>query len=444
MSGSRAWDGALPSGGAWAIDVPDPWNGTLCVFSSGYGEAGSGRVDNAGDPVTREHLLALGYALAGTRAATAGWVVGDTLVDQVAVVAEFRARVGAPDVTIAWGRSMGGLIAAALAQVAPDTFDGAVALCASLAGPVPMLNQGLDAAFVATVLCGDGDDIALVGVEDDVVRSQRGRRLVERAASSAAGRARLALASAVAQLPTWTSDNLLSHRAEPPEPAPGEVETMLALQRSVFPLVAFSPRADLERRARGNFSWNDGIDYTAQLQRSGLADLVDQAYVRAAGAASLEDDLARVADTSRITRDDDAVRFMEQNLTPDGFIGVPVLTVSLTGDFAPTVSQASAYADVVAEAGCSTLLRQAYVHAPGHCSAFSVAEILTAVKRLDDRARHGEWRGVDADALNAEASVWARRTWPALKRPRFAAFTPDAFLRPHRRADRVAPLTGRP
>ena len=199
MNDIRQLNGRLPSGGSWSIDVPEKWNGTLCVFSAGYGEQTDGRVDNAGDPITRKLMLRGGFALAGSRASTPGWAVGETLIDQIAVVAEFRIRVGEPERTIAWGRSMGGLIAAALAQVAPEVFDGAVAMCASLSGPVPMLNQGLDAAFVLASLCFRDQKIPLVGIKaGDLQRLEHGRRLTERASADPAGRARLALASAVA------------------------------------------------------------------------------------------------------------------------------------------------------------------------------------------------------------------------------------------------------
>lgn len=440
MNAIQEWDGELPSGGAWSIDVPRSWNGTLCVFSSGYGENAGGRADNAGDPTTGEILLREGFALAGSRAARPGWAVGDTLTDQVATVAEFRARVGEPEVTIAWGRSMGGLIAAALAQVAPEVIDGAVAMCASLAGPVPMLNQGLDAAFVLSTLCFPGEEIPLVGVrDDDKARLAMGQSLVNRSLSSKSGRARLALASAVAQLPTWSSDNLLRHRREPPEPGASDMAAKLTNQASIFAYVAFSPREDLEKRAGGNFSWNDGIDYTHQVAVSGLSDLVAATYEDAG--MSLSEDLDKLGDAARVKADEDAVRYMEQNITPDGYIGVPVLTVSLTGDFAPTVTQTSAYADLVEQSGCAHNLRQVFVHAPGHCSAFSTAEVITSVQAMDMRLRTGHWEDLTPAHLNDRAQQVARSRSPKLRRPRFADFAPHPYIRPYPRGARLTPLT---
>lgn len=443
MNSPRRVEGVLASGGSWAAEVPTEWNGTLCIYSSGYGESEGGPVESGGDPVTREMLLREGFAVAGTRTIGGGWVVGDAVQDQTAAVAEFAAQVGRPDRTIAWGRSMGGLIAASLAQTAPDVIDGAVAMCASVAGPVPMLNQGLDAAFVLSRLCFPDEDIPLVGSSmEDMARLHLGGRLVDRARSTTSGQARLALASAVAQLPAWTSNNLLAHRPDPPEPAAHDYRAALANQAAVFPFVAFSPRLDLEGRAGGNFSWNVGVDYAHQLAVSGSAHLVEAAYAEAG--LSVETDLDALESAPRISAEGAAVEYMERNLTPDGYLGVPVLTMSLTGDFAPTVTQTSAYADVVAESGCGSLLEQIYVHAPGHCSSFSIAEVVTAIQAMDDRLRTGGWPDLAASALNGRARRTAESRWPKLKPPRFVEFSPGPFVRPYPRAERRAPLTRGP
>jgi pimeloyl-ACP methyl ester carboxylesterase len=440
MTHARTLTGRLPNGAGWIIEVPEAWNGTLCLFSHGYGELGPDTPpDAAGDPVTREALLRSGYALVASTYATQGWAVADSLIDQVAAVDEFRARIGTPDTVIAWGRSMGGLITAALAQVAPEAIDAAVPMCASVAGPIPMLNQGLDGAFVLTTLLYPDREVELVGVsEDDRSRLGRGADLVGEALATPAGRARFAFAAAVAQMPTWTVANLDRVRADGPEPTADDRDGQLANQAKVFHYAAFSPRLDLEARAGGVFSWNDGIDYAFQLRRSGFDDLVQWAYAEAG--LTIDDDLQRLADAPRVTADPDAVAYMERNLTPDGGIGVPVLTLSLTGDFAPTVTQTAAYHDVVADAGNSALLRQTFVHGPGHC-AFSTAEIVAAIAAADERVRSGAWPRLDASALNERASRIASARWPRLKPPRFVDYTPHPHVRPYPRTDRAIPLS---
>src|SRR5690606_6630374 len=176
----------------------------------------------------------------------------------------------------------------------------------------------------------------------------------------------------------------------------------------------------------------------AQLRRSGLAALVDRCYEDAG--LDLDADLARLAEAPRITADPEAVGYMERNLTPDGALGVPVLTLSLTGDFAPTVTQTSAYADVVAEAGASDLLRQIYVHAPGHCMSFSTAEIAAAIQVAEARVRDGAWAGLEVAGLMDRATAIAGSRWPKLRPPRFAQFEPAPHVRPYPRSDRLTPL----
>ena len=53
----------------------------------------------------------------------------------------------------------------------------------------------------------------------------------------------------------------------------------------------FVPRVDQERRAGGIYSWNTGVDYRAQLQRSGRLAFVRHFYALAG--LDLERDLAR-------------------------------------------------------------------------------------------------------------------------------------------------------
>jgi hypothetical protein len=52
-------------GAAFKIEVPDPWNGDLVLYSHGYVVPGSPNpAQDAGDLATGEYLLSLGYALA--------------------------------------------------------------------------------------------------------------------------------------------------------------------------------------------------------------------------------------------------------------------------------------------------------------------------------------------------------------------------------------------
>src|SRR3954453_13451468 len=61
---------------AYRIEVPDPWNGTLVLYSHDYTVPGQPNpAQDASDPVTGAALLGQGYALAGTSYSDTGWAV---------------------------------------------------------------------------------------------------------------------------------------------------------------------------------------------------------------------------------------------------------------------------------------------------------------------------------------------------------------------------------
>ena len=67
LGATQAWaaptaTGMLPDGGSWIADVPANWNGTLLLYSHGYGTLPPA---DAPDPATHDALLADGYALGG-------------------------------------------------------------------------------------------------------------------------------------------------------------------------------------------------------------------------------------------------------------------------------------------------------------------------------------------------------------------------------------------
>ena len=128
------------------------------------------------------------------------------------------------------------------------------------------------------------------------------------------------------------------------------------------------------------------MDYRRQLTRSGRARLVTALY-HAAG-LDLQADLAALQRAPRIAADPAAVDYMLRNITPSGNISVPVPTLHEVGDNAPTVTQARAYNDAVRAAGKARLLRQAFVHRPGHCR-YAPAELAAVVETLHRRLDRG-------------------------------------------------------
>lgn len=426
-NGPLSLAGVHPSGATYAIEVPRDWNGTVLSFTPGYGQGAGPEhrpAELGGDAASRAWLLAHGYALAGTRPYGDGWAVEESLRASAETLATFAKAAGEPEMTLAWGASMGGAIAAGLAELRPDLIDGALPYCASVAGPVAMLNQSLDAAFAFKTLLAPGEDaiklVRLASAEEEARSTAAAREVLEAAQQTAQGRARIALAAAFAQVSTWSVPDT-------PEPAPHDWEGQQAQEYAAFMATVFSPRHPLEQRAGGNFSWNTGVDYRKQLRESGRERQVRALYERAG--LDLDADLAALAKAPRVAADPEAVAYMEDYFTPRGRLGVPVLTLHERGDNYPTVTQARAYADAVKRAGKGPLLRQAYVDRPGHCR-YTGAEFAAAVETLRDRVATGHWKDAHAHGLGRLAARLADAD-PGLGSAQFTDHHPGRFLRPH-------------
>src|SRR6266566_500084 len=74
----------------YKIEGPNPWNGTLVLYSHGYSFSPIAATD-VGDATTGAWLLSNGYALAGSAYATSGWATKQAFEDQIAVLDVFAA-----------------------------------------------------------------------------------------------------------------------------------------------------------------------------------------------------------------------------------------------------------------------------------------------------------------------------------------------------------------
>jgi hypothetical protein len=99
--------GTLPYGGTWIADVPAQWNGTLLLYSHGFGPLTAA---DAPDPATQAALLGRGYALAGSSYDPNGseWALDSAVRDQFGTLAAVEAGVlpGRPRQVLAFGTSM--------------------------------------------------------------------------------------------------------------------------------------------------------------------------------------------------------------------------------------------------------------------------------------------------------------------------------------------------
>ncbi|MGW2631664.1 alpha/beta hydrolase [Streptomyces chattanoogensis] len=390
---TRHYTGALADGAQWIADVPDDFNGTLMLFSHGYGPLAA---QNAPDATTRDALLARGYALIGSSySGSSRWALNTAVKDQFATLGAARQKVGEisdPKRTLAWGESMGGLINSLIAQHGRGRIDGALSACGIVAGGVDFNDYQVDGDYAVDQLLAPGRKIKLTGFSSDKEAAASGKalaRAVRHAQSAPQGRARTALAAALRNQPTWFSGKrppgAHDYAAREQQQAEGLIKVSLP-----FTLGA---RHQVEKAEGGRISANAGVDYARLLRHSKDLPQVRALYKKAG--LDLTEDLTRLTRNARIKADPDAVRRMERTAVPSGHLPVPHLTLHTTDDPLNPAPQESEYARTVRGAGDGSMLRQTYVHGTGHCT-FRPANWLAALKALEHRVDTGSWGAATA------------------------------------------------
>ena len=431
--------GSLQDGATYLIEVPAQWNKTLFLYSHGYvTPGGNNPAQDVGDPATGGWLLSHGYAIAGSSYATTGWAIQQALPDQIATLDLFGTQIGKPQHTIAWGHSLGGIITAGLIQTYPDRFSAALPMCGVLSGGVATWNAALDGAFVFQQLADPS--VQVTGITNPLANLQAAEAAVSAAQQTPAGRARIALGAALGDTPGWFTP--LS--AEPAaKDFAGQEANQFQWDANVdFPFI-FAFRAELEARAGGNPSTNVGVNYAHQLAISANRDEVKALY-KAAG-LSLQADLRKLNNAARISADPKAVDYLAKNISFNGKLTMPVLTMHTTGDGLVIPQNEQAYASVVRRAGRAFLLRQVFVHRAGHC-AFTPAETITAAQDLLHRMSTGRWQDSSltpgsmnsaATALGPNFNIFSSGGKIVAVDPAFTAFQPTQFPRPFDLRSRV-------
>jgi pimeloyl-ACP methyl ester carboxylesterase len=437
--------GSLGDGATYEIQCPaGSWNGTLFLYSHGYVVPGSANpAQDVGDPVTGGWMLAHGFALAGSSYATTGWAIAQALPDQIQTLDVFDGSYGRPDQTIAWGHSLGGIITAGLVQQYPGRFTAALPMCGVLSGGVATWNTALDSAFAFQQLVAQGTGLQVVNIASPAANLQIAEQAAAVAQATPAGRARLALSAALADTPGWFTP--LSAEPASTDYVAQEANQYLWATQVDFPFV-FDFRANLEADAGGNPSWTTGVNFAKQLRES--VDYREVVALYKAAGLSLRGDLRTLNGAARISADPSAVAYLARNISFDGRISVPVLTMHTTGDGLVVPENEQAYAAVVRRAGNARLLRQIFVNRAGHC-AFTPAETITAVQVLLNRVSTGRWdaRALQPASLNAAAAALGPEyniytaqgsTCPVgspvdgvcATAPAFVPFRPARYLRP--------------
>ena len=385
--------GTLADGATWIADVPENWNGTLVVFSHGFGPL---LARNAPTEAVRVELLAQGYALAGSSYDPNGsmWALNSAARDQFATIDAVTAKIGEPSRTLAMGSSMGGLVNAQLARDGGGIIDGALGQCGLVAGANDLENYQLDAEYTIARLLLPEQDVKLVrfGTQAEAAATaDLLTRAVNAAQATPQGRARVALAAAFLNLPAWAPGK---DRPAPTDWAGRQEQQYTWFAQGILSFVE-GGRYAIEQSVGGNNSWNRGVDYARVLDGSAHAPMVRALY-RAAG-LDLRADLRTLTKGATITADPAAVRTAQRTSSAGQGLEVPLLDIHTTADNLVPVEQETRFAARVRASGDAALLRQAYIERQGHC-AFTTAETVAALHALEHRVDTGRWDDVATPA----------------------------------------------
>jgi alpha-beta hydrolase superfamily lysophospholipase len=421
LGATQAWaaptaTGTLPDGGTWIADVPANWNGTLLLYSHGYGTLSPA---DAPDPTTHDALLADGYALAGSSYDPSGslWALGSAVRDQFQTLAAVKQSVlpHAPSQVLAFGTSMGGLISALEDQQSNGRLDGALTTCGLVAGGIQLNNYQLDGEYAIAKLLAPSQSIKLVNFSslgDGAATATELNAAAAGAQTNPAGRARLALAMSLLDVAAWAPGEMMPGVYNYAE----QERQQYAMEFTANPVLLFveTGRQQIEQAAGGNGGWDVGVDFTQLLRQSSYRAEV-QALYREAG-ISLKQDLRTLTRGANIRADARAIRWLQQTSVPTGRLQVPELDLHTISDQLVPVQQENYYAHVVRRAGDRALLRQAFVSRQEHCN-FTSGELIAGVQALQHRVETGRWDSVAGpDQLEASAT--------GLGLPGGAAFVP--------------------
>jgi pimeloyl-ACP methyl ester carboxylesterase len=324
--------------------------------------------------------------------------------NQAEALAAFTAKFGAPKRSIIWGNSLGALVAAGVAQKYPDRFVAAIPHCGALAGSLSFWNTRLDMMFTLKTLLAPSSSLSIVNIPADVKRAgDEWLKAVAEAQAAPQGRARIALAAAVAQVPVWTSKELAEPREDDAEAR--EEASYRTIHDSLL-TQALSSGRQYEEASGGVAAWNTGVSYAQLFDKAYAADrhTVSELY-RKAG-LDLKADLRALDAAPRIAADPAAVERAKKNVAFDGKLRIPVLALNITGDPLAWSVYDSAYETAVRREGKSGLLRMTHVHGPGHCG-FTAAERIATFETMLQRLDTGRWPDTSAAALNARAMAAA-------------------------------------
>ena len=136
--------GTTSDGAAYKMVVPATFNGTVTLWSHGFGGnttipgvfavdssaqlAPNGPGDNGGNAELIKYLTDKGVALMGSGFSTQGWNLDEALKTNAELVGIFKAKFTTTTKVVAWGYSMGGGITQAFAEKNPELISSAAVM----------------------------------------------------------------------------------------------------------------------------------------------------------------------------------------------------------------------------------------------------------------------------------------------------------------------------
>jgi hypothetical protein len=399
---TTSYSGTLADSAQWIAQVPAGWNGTVMLYSHGFGPL---TAQDAPSPGSAAQLLAQGYALVGSSYDVNGswWALDTAVSDQFGSLDAFLKASGLhPRHTLAVGTSMGGLINSLIDQESYGRVQGAVTFCGLVAGGVDLNNYQLNAEYAMTELLPGAAGVQIRDFASMAAGTDAGAELsaaVTSAQSSAADRARIALSAALLNETDWTTGTA--------PPATGDYagqelqeEEMLTSGQLQF---IESGRYMISLAEGGDSGYNIGVNYGALIRESPYYAQVKALY-QAAG-LNLGADIATLDQHESYAPEGNSLARTQATSVNTGRLQVPELDVHTVSDQLAPVPFEATYAQRVALAGSSQLLRQVYVNAIGHCN-FTDGDIVAAIDAMSQVVAVRHWTpGVTVTGLNDAANA---------------------------------------
>ena len=121
-------EAGVEGGADFAIEMPEDWNGDLVLFLHG---ALPFEPPVVSPPLSREYMIANGYAWGASAFRQSGFVPEIAMADTNALYARFVREYGEPRNVYLYGASMGGAAAMMASEQEVAPYDGVLAVCAS-------------------------------------------------------------------------------------------------------------------------------------------------------------------------------------------------------------------------------------------------------------------------------------------------------------------------